>query len=289
MLRAADDDERPTEEELARGGTFSIMERIASGVGEGPAVSLLICRPAVGRGPLPVLYYIHGGGMVAGTNRDALPTVLDLAEQLGAAVVSVEYRRAPEAPHPAPVEDCYAGVAWIAQQAEAEGFDPQRIILIGRSAGGGLAAGVALLARDRHGPHLAGQMLIWPMLDDRNNTPSSIQLAELPPWNRRTNGLGWAALLGRGAGGPAVSEYAAPARAKDLSGLPPTFIEVGSVDLFRDEDVDYASRIWQAGGVAELHVWPGGTHGFDRRTPGARLSRAASSARLSWLNRVLGP
>ena len=127
------------------------------------------------------------------------------------------------------------------------------------------------MARDRGGPALAGQMLMCPMLDDRNDTPSARQMAGQGVWDHTSNHTGWTALLGAACGGPDVSPYAAPARAGDLSGLPPTFIDVGSAETFRDEDVTYASRIWQAGGVAELHVWPGGFHGFATMAPQAAL------------------
>jgi acetyl esterase/lipase len=209
------------------------------------------------------------------------------AEQLGAAVVSVEYRLAPETPHPGPVEDCYAGLAWTAGHAGELGIDPARVIVGGASAGVGLAAAVALLARDRGGPALLGQMLLCPMLDDRNETPSSYQMAGIGIWDREANEVGWTALLGAARGGPDVSPYAAPARATDLSGLPPAFIEVGSAETFRDEDVAYATGIWQAGGQAELHVWPGGFHGFTGMVPDAAISKAATAAQQGWLRRIL--
>jgi acetyl esterase/lipase len=185
------------------------------------------------------------------------------------------------------VEDCYAGLAWTAAHAGELGIDPDRIAVAGGSAGGGLAAAVALLARDRGGPALAAQMLMCPMLDDRNDTPSSRQMAGLGIWDRASNETGWTALLGAARGGPDVSPYAAPARAADLSGLPPAFIDVGSTETFRDEAVTYASRIWQAGGIAELHVWPGGFHGFSMMAPQAALSQASEAAQRSWLRRVL--
>jgi acetyl esterase/lipase len=233
------------------------------------------------------IYYIHGGGMIMGDNRAGLPSALDHAAELNLAVVSVDYRLAPETPHPGPVEDCYAGLCWTAAHAAELGIDKERLIVGGGSAGGGLAAAVALLARDRGGPALAGQLLICPMLDDRNDTPSSRQMAGLGVWDRAANEVGWTALLGDARGGPDVSPYAAPARATDLSGLPPAFIDVGSAETFRDEDVAYATRIWQAGGTAELHVWPGGFHGFSGLMPGASLSRAAVAAQRSWLRRLL--
>uniref|UniRef100_UPI00064BEF03 alpha/beta hydrolase fold domain-containing protein n=1 Tax=Nocardiopsis sp. RV163 TaxID=1661388 RepID=UPI00064BEF03 len=187
-----------------------------------------------------------------------------------------------------PVEDCYTGLTWITDNAADLGLDPTRIVIGGVSAGGGLAAATALLARDRGGPALQGQLLLCPMLDDRNDTASSHQMAGTGVWDRTSNATGWTALIGPHAGGPDVSPYAAPARAEDLSGLPPAFLDVGSAETFRDEVVDYASRIWQAGGSAELHVWPGGFHGFDGMVPHAVLSRSAHAQRLPWLRRITG-
>jgi acetyl esterase/lipase len=278
---------RPTDEELRRGGAFEVTERLVPGPAGAPDVSLLICRPASAAMPTAAIYYVHGGGMIAGDNRTGMPLRMDWAGELALAVVSVEYRLAPETPHPGPVEDCYAGLSWTADHAGDLGIDPDRIVIAGRSAGGGLAAAAALLARDRGGPALAGQMLMCPMLDDRNDTLSARQMAGRGGWNQAANQTGWTALLGAAPGGPDVSPYAAPARAGDLSGLPPTFIDVGSAETFRDEDVTYASRIWQAGGVAELHVWPGGFHGFDGMVPQAAVSKAAAAAQLNWLRRLL--
>jgi acetyl esterase/lipase len=204
-------------------------------------------------------------------------------------VVSVEYRLAPEHPHPAPVEDCYAGLVWTAEHAGELGIDPERIVVVGASAGGGLAAAAVLMARDRGGPALAGQMLFCPMLDDRNDTVSVRQMVGLGVWDRTANETGWTALLGDARGGPDVSPHAAPARATDLSGLPPTFIDVGTAESFRDEDIAYASSIWRAGGVAELHVWPGGFHGYYQLAPHTQLSRETMAARLAWLRRLLAP
>jgi acetyl esterase/lipase len=278
----------PTIEELRRGGAFAVSSRLVPGPAGAPDVELLICRPAGARTSAACLYYIHGGGMIIGSNRSGMLGALDHAEELGAVVVSVEYRLAPETPHPGPVEDCYAGLAWTVANAAQLDIDPARVIVGGVSAGGGLAAAVALLARDRGGPALAGQLLICPMLDDRNDTCSAWQMAGRGVWDRAANDLGWTALLGPARGGPDVSPYAAPARASDLSGLPPAFIDVGSAETFRDEDVAYATGIWQAGGVAELHVWPGGSHGFFTMMPQAALSRAAVTAQRTWLRRILG-
>jgi acetyl esterase/lipase len=278
----------PTIEDLRRGGAFEVTERLVPGPAGAPDVSLLICRPTGVPAPVPCLYFIHGGGMVLGDNRSGgALAALGHAEALGAALVSVEYRLAPETPHPGPVGDCYAGLTWTVEHAYELGVDPERLIVGGASAGGGLAAAVALLARDRGGPRLLGQLLLCPMLDDRNDTPSSRQMAGLGIWDRAANEVGWTALLGDARGGPDVSPYAAPARATDLSGLPPAFIDVGSAETFRDEDVAYATRIWQAGGDAELHVWPGGFHGFAGMVPDAALSQAAMAAQLTWLRRIL--
>ena len=277
----------PTDEDLSRGGAFEITERRVPGPAGAPDISLLICRPTGVTTPTAALYNIHGGGMIIGDRRTGLAPTLEWAEELGAAVVSVEYRLAPETPHPGPVEDCYAGLVWTAAHAGELGIDQERIVVAGASAGGGLAAAVALLARDRGGPALAAQLLLCPMLDDRNDTPSARQMAGRGVWDQGSNEVGWTALLGTARGGPDVSPYAAPARATDLSGLPPAFIDVGSAETFRDEAVTYASRIWQAGGVAELHVWPGGFHGFALMAPQAAISRAAAAAPRDWLHRVL--
>ncbi|WP_198679292.1 alpha/beta hydrolase [Thermomonospora amylolytica] len=279
---------RPSDDDLRRGGAVEFTELAVPGPEGAPDVSLLVCRPAGTTGLLPAVYFMHGGGMILGDNRSGIEMVLDWVQELGVVAVSVEYRLAPEHPHPAPVEDCYAGLTWTAEHAAELGIDPERIIVAGVSAGGGLAAALALMARDRGGPELAGQMLVCPMLDDRNETPSSHQMAGLGVWDRTSNETGWSALLGDARGGPEVSPYAAPARAEDLSGLPPAFIDVGSAETFRDEDVAYATRIWQAGGRAELHVWPGGFHGFDQFAPHAALSQEARAARVRWLRRMLG-
>ncbi|MEU2715434.1 alpha/beta hydrolase [Streptomyces sp. NPDC007205] len=276
--------------DLTLGGAFEVEDRAVPGPEGAPDVSLLLCRPARtgSTAPLPVLYHVHGGGMVLGTDRTGVDQPLAWARELGAVVVSVEYRLAPEHPYPAPVEDVYAGLLWTAGHAREIGADPDRIVVVGASAGGGLAAALALLSRDRQGPRPLGQVLLAPMLDDRNDTVSSHQMAGVGVWDRTANETGWTALLGDRRGGPCVPPYAAPARARDLSGLPPAYLDAGSAETFRDEVVAYASRIWQCGGEAELHVWPGGFHGFDTLAPQAALSRAARAARLAWLRRLLG-
>ena len=261
-----------TDAELTRDGSVTFTEEDADGV------PVLVLRPNGFDGP-PVLH-LHGGGMVAGTRRSDLHVLAEWVSELGVTLVSPEYRLAPEHPHPAPVQDCYRTLEWMA----SAGFAPP--VVAGTSAGGGLAAAVTLMARDR-GVAVRGQLLMCPMLDDRCSTPSSHQFLAGTTWVRASNLTGWTALLGSARGGRDVSPYAAPARATDLSSLPPTYVDVGSVDVFRDEAVDYASRIWQTGGNAELHVWPGGCHGFDQLVPQAALSRRARATRIEWLRRVI--
>jgi acetyl esterase/lipase len=277
------------DEALRRGGAVEVEERQIPGPDGAPDLSVLILRPAHGgRGrALPGIYHIHGGGMVLGNNRVGADALAEWAEELGIVGVSVEYRLAPEHPHPAPVEDCYAGLVWTGKHADELGIDPSRLVIAGGSAGGGLAAGTALMARDRGGPALSHQMLMCPMLDDRGITPSSQELDGEGVWDRTSNLTGWTALLGDARGGPDVSPYAAPARAQDLAGLPATFIDVGSVETFRDEDIDYAARLSQAGVSVEFHMWPGGFHGFDGLAPQTALARAARAARLAYLRRAL--
>ncbi|MFE0462929.1 alpha/beta hydrolase [Kitasatospora sp. NPDC058965] len=279
---------RPTLDQLRDGGRFEVAElRVprADGAGE---VTVVSARPAGVGGALPLLYYLHGGGMVSGNAWSVLPRLLrGWALPLGLAVLSVEYRLAPGTRFPGAVEDAYAGLVRAAEHARELGVDARRVVIGGKSAGGGLAAALALLARDRGGPVPAGQLLLSPMLDDRGDTFSSHQMAGHDTWDRVSNATAWQAVLGSRHGTADVSPYAAPARATDLSGLPAAYVEVGSAETFRDEAVGYADAIWRAGGEAELHVWPGACHGFDTLAPHAAVSRDAHAARTAWLRRVL--
>lgn len=252
-----------------------------------PDVALSILRRAGGSGSAPGIFHIHGGGMIMLDRFFGAAGLVELVETFDVVVTSVEYRLAPEHPDPAPIEDCYAALCWVAEHAAEIGIDPASILVHGESAGGGLAAGVALMARDRGGPALIGQVLMCPMLDDHNETVSSHQYTDRSFWNRQSNDIGWTALLGDRRGGADVSPYAAPARADDLGGLPPAFLDVGSAEVFRDEVVAYAGRIWAAGGQAELAVWSGGFHGFELFAGDAAVSRAAKAARHSWIRRLL--
>ena len=273
--------------EIIAGRPVVYTDRTIPGPDGAPDLTVTILERPDRRPGGPAVYYIHGGGMIFGDRWVGVPTVLEWVTDLDAVLISVEYRVAPEYPYPAPVDDCYAGLAWTAAHAGELGFDPARLAIAGGSAGGGLTAGVTLLARDRGGPALAAQVLIYPMLDDRNETVSSHQFDGFGRWDRGSNDTGWDAYLGDRRRTADVPIYAAPARATDLSGLPPTFIDVGSAEVFRDEDVAYASQIWADGGVCELHVWPGGFHGFDLAAPAAALSRAMVETRNAWLRRTL--
>lgn len=273
--------------DLTAGGAVRVEERQVPGPEGDPDITLLILSPAVDGPPRSAVYHTHGGGMVIGNRRLGVEMFLEQVAAGNAVVVSVEYRLAPEHPDPAPVEDCYAGLVWTAKNAAELGIDPERIMIAGASAGGGLAAGTALLARDRAFPKLSHQILICPMLDDRFETHSSRMLDDEGVWDREANLFGWTALLGERRGGPDVSPYAAPARATDLTGLPRTYIDTGSAETFRDETLTYARRLSEAGVSVDLHMWGGGFHGFDLMAGHTALSRASVATREEFIRRAL--
>jgi acetyl esterase/lipase len=260
-------------------------QRTIAGYG-GDDIEVSVFRRPDPTRPGPGILYLHGGGMVFGNRFGGVGAYLPFIASHGVVVVTVAYRLAPEHPDPVPVEDCYAALRWAADGCGPL-IDPTRVIVAGQSAGAGLAAGVTLLARERGGPAIGGQILVSPMLDDRNDSVSAHQIDGVGVWDQGSNAIGWTALLGDRRGGHDVRPSAAPARADDLSGLPPAFVSVGSAEVFRDEAVAYASLIWACGGAAELHVWPGGFHGFENFAPSARLAVAAAGARDDWLTRLL--
>lgn len=272
-------------EELLRGRRVEVEDLTFAGFG-GHTLAASVIRPSAGPGAGAVLLF-HSGGMMFGDRFSGADTALGWVEHVGVTVVTVEYRLAPEYPHPVPFEDCYAALEWIAEAGPEIGVDPRRLVLAGGSAGGGLAAAVALAARDRGGPRLRGQLLDYPMLDDRGATASTRAFDGVGVWDRVSNETGWRSLLGGDVGGPDVPPYAAPARATDLRGLPPAFIDVGSAEIFRDEAVEYARKLWAAGVDAELHVWPGAFHACDIFAPHTRIARSMIAVREDWLRRAL--
>jgi triacylglycerol lipase len=238
--------------------------RVAKGPSGAPDITLTIYSPRGAKTSLPCIYHIHGGGYVGGGAAQLEPLHRPLAFKLNCVIVSVDYRLAPETRFPGAIEDCYAGLGWTFANAEALNIDKARIGVMGESAGGGLAAALALLARDRGQYQLAFQHLIYPMIDDRTCVaPDPNPVAGEFIWTAHNNRFGWTALLGHEPGRTEVSPYAAAARAKDVSGLPPAFIACPTLDLFIDEDITYAHRLMRAGVPVQLVVYPGGFHGFD--------------------------
>jgi acetyl esterase/lipase len=262
-----------TQRDATHSPTVIRRDHAAPALGDAPDVRVRTYHPANQLGPIPCLYWIHGGGHVRGQVEQDDLAIEHIVQTVGCTVASVDWRSAPEHPFPAEMDDCYAGLNWIHHHAADLGIDGGRIAVGGASSGGGSAAGLALLARDRGHPPICFQLLIEPMLDDRNVTASSYAITEPKVWNRRSNQIAWQAYLGTAAGADEVSVYAAPARADNLAGLPPTFIAVGDVDLFFDEDIEYALRLQHAEVPIEMHVYPGAIHGFQDLAPASQLAR----------------
>ena len=235
--------------------------------------------PASGRCPQPALLWIHGGGYIIGTAKQDDRLCRAFSRKLGISVASVDYRLAPEHPYPIPLEDCYAALTWL---AALPAVDPHRVAIAGASAGGGLAAALALLARDRGEITAAFQVLVYPMLDDRSSATAENPNYRL--WNTRSNRFGWAAYLGN-----ADPQVAVPARRDDLGGLPPAWIGVGTHDLFHDEDLAYAARLTGAGVPCHVEVVPGAFHGFDLLVPKVQVSRRFFESQCDSLRAALAP
>jgi acetyl esterase/lipase len=247
-------------------------------------VTVRVFRPAGAPRRAPGLLFVHGGGYVIGTAAMGDRFCATVARRLGAVAASVEYRLAPEHPYPAPLEDCYAALRWL---AGAPGVDPDRIAIAGESAGGGLAAALALLACDGGEVRPVLQLLSYPMLDDRTSARTDIDARRLRIWSVRSNDFGWRSYLGELGSAP-VPPLAAPARYDDLAGLPPAWIGVGTRDLFYDEDLAYADRLRRAGVPCTLHEITGAYHGFDLIEHAAPVSRDYRGAQLSALAEALG-
>lgn len=265
-----------------------VIERTLPGLpGQPPVVVFLVNAEASGQ-PRGAILYIHGGGFVGGDARDNLKALSDLAKRLGCAIVSVQYRLAPETRFPGALDDNYAALKWLYANAGSLGVDPGRLVVMGESAGGGHAAMLTIAARERGEVPIAAQILIYPMLDDRTGSSGKV-----PPtagrliWHVDDNRKGWGALLGQPPASARVPHGSVPARIADLRGLPPTFIGVGAIDLFAAEDVEFARRLMRDGVPTELLVVPGAFHGFQLIAPQAPVSRQFTGAIESALARGL--
>ncbi|UAJ11928.1 alpha/beta hydrolase [Glacieibacterium megasporae] len=257
----------------------AVETRTVPGARGDPPVVVQVIGVRAGGAPRPAILHIHGGGMISGRAQNMTAFCQTVAAKLDCVVVNVDYRLSPETPFPGPVEDNYAALVWVARNAAALGVDPVRIAVMGESAGGGLAAMVAIVARDRGEVRLCYQTLIYPMLDDRTGSTRAT-----PPyigsigWSPEANRFGWTAFLGVPAGGDRVPTGAVPARVANLAGLPPAFIGVGAIDLFADEDMAYARRLVASGVPTQVQVTPGAFHAFDFVVPEARVSREFTAA-----------
>jgi acetyl esterase/lipase len=250
-----------------------------------PEITVRIHRPVAATGPLPCMFWMHGGGMVMGTEFQDDLRFDRWCVRHNIMAISVNYRLAPETPYPGAIEDCYAALVWVHQNADELGIDPHLIGVGGASAGAGLSAALTLVARDRGlpGPAIFSQLLIYPMLDHRQSTASSAW--EVPIWPPSANTFGWAAYLGD-LDRTNVPAYASPALADDLSDLPAAYVMVGALDGFVDEDIDYAMRLNRAGVDVELHLYPGAPHGFEGLLPGAAVSKQATADIHNWIKKT---
>ena len=271
--------ELPTDERV------TVKNAEVPGPSEAPAVPVRIYTPKASGSPLPALVYFHGGAFVIGDMYLEEQRCLRLAADGGCVVVSVDYRLAPENPFPAGVEDCYCALAWVGANVKELGVDIDRIAVGGASAGGALAAAVSQMARDRSGVPLAMQLLIYPVIDDRMETPSMKAFSATPVWNSGSNAQMWDHYLG--VKRDYVSNYAAPGRATDLADLPPAYVMTAEFDPLRDEGISYAQRLMQAGVPAELHSFAGAVHGFDLVAPDTGIARRALDEQVSAVARIL--
>ncbi len=249
------------------------------------AISVRVHRPpSRASAPFPAVLWIHGGGYVIGSAGQDDAVCRHLAEELGALVAAVDYRLAPEHPFPVPLHDCHDALVWLAERGDV---DAERVAIAGASAGGGLAAALALLARDRGEVRPAFQLLTYPMLDDRTTLRTDIDERDFRLWNNEANRFGWRSYTGQEPGSPGVDPLAAPARSEDLAGLPPAWIGVGSLDLFLDEDLAYADRLRGAGVPCDVHVVEGAFHGFDVVRPRASVTDRFRAAQVDALAPLL--
>jgi acetyl esterase/lipase len=274
---------RPTPKDI------SVVNLFIPIIGEKKDLRLRVYHPQHPATPLPALLWLHGGGFIAGSPEQDDSYCLSFARELEIVVVSVDYRRAPEHPFPSPLDDCYTALEWMVSHAALLGIDPQRIAIGGESGGAGLAAGLAQLAFDREDIHPVCQLLIYPMLDDRSALRTDLKHNELFAWNTASNRFGWESYLHQPCGSDAPPAGAVPARRINLTGLPPAWIGVGTLDLFHAEDVAYAHSLIACGVACELVVVPGAFHGFDLAGPGLQIVRDFHQSQIDTLKKYLFP
>lgn len=264
-----------------------IEEHIVPGPEGAPPVSVRLYRPRSAQGPTPALLWNHGGGFLFGSPVQDEAGSIGFARELGLTVVAPRYRKAPLHTAPAPVEDAHTVLSWLVAGAERLEVDPDRIVIGGASAGGGITTALALMCRDRGGPRPLFQLLVYPMLDDRTTLRTDLDALPTRLWSVDNNRFAWRSYLDQDPGGAGVSPYAAPARCEDPSGLPPAWIGVGTLDLFHDEDLAYAERLRAAGVPCEVHVVEGAFHGFEAIFPEAEVTRAFMGAQVAALRSAL--
>lgn len=253
--------------------SVATTEHFIAALNGDPDVRVILYKPEGLAANAPVVLQVHGGGYMFGTAELGDPNNRAMAKAVGCAVLAVEYRLAPETPFPGGLNDCYAALTWLHGHAAELGLDPERIAIRGESAGGGIAAALAIMARDKGGPPIHFQLLVYPMLDDRTGAGDPHPYAGEFIWDAATNQFGWQCWLGTAPGSPDVPPLAAPARCTDLAGLPPTFMATAALDLFVEENLEYARRLIRAGVPTELYLAPGAFHGFEAMVPEAGVSR----------------
>jgi acetyl esterase/lipase len=250
--------------------------------------ALKVYRPAAQTGTVPALVWCHGGGYIGGAAEQDDATNIRFVQELGIVVASIRYRLAPRHPSPAATDDAYAGLLGLVAHASRLGVDLSRVAIGGASAGGGLAAGLVLMAHDRGEVDVAFQLMVYPMLDDRTVLRADLSSLTVRVWTAKSNRFAWESYLGVAPGSPSVSAYAAPARRESLAGLPPTWIGVGTLDLFHDEDLVYASRLREAGVPVSVLEVPGAFHGFDALFRKAPVTRSFWQAQADALRGAFG-
>lgn len=276
---------------IARGAMHLLrayrVEGVTTRIVHDGAVRARIYRPdAMTAGP--ALLWIHGGGFVVGLAKQDDRLCAETAAQLGITVVSAEYRLAPETPFPGPLDDVTGVWEWLRAHAHELDIDPARVVIGGESAGAGLAAALVQRLHDTAVEQPIAEWLFCPMLDDRTAARRELDGIDHWIWNNTANHFGWASYLGEEPGAPALPDYAAPARREDLTGLPATWLCVGDIELFHDEDVDYARRLAQAGVDVTLDIVPGAPHGFENWAAATAPAQRLLARARAWLAEALG-